>query len=968
MQEISPHSIQFQQECLTSFLVANKKNKHAMLCGSATTQPQCTSRFGMVLLGLLILIGNVWLVNSNELSLQNYLDLALRSYNENDFDTSIRYLQNALLISPNHVDVNGVLGSVYLAKSDVVKGIKHLEISLQYGGFSNSENIANYLHGLLLNREYSKGLAVFQQTVSKHSSNLRFFVNGILLYHHLERTQELYQCANQYLGRNLDNWLDIIRRMNEKGYLQLAENLGRNALKIFGENVELIFQIAVSLHFQNNFAEALQLYQSLVDRQPNNTLAINNIGAIHQVLGNNDEAKKYYGMCAERLRHEAGFLNNFGLLLLQGSKEDEIADGVKMLEQALEIDPYLENALVNLASYYLDQLSFARAEDLYRQALTVSESPKQVEICLATLMSPVVSSWSQMLNERKNMILRLQSLVDQGQASEKQYQELDATIDRIHFYIVYSGLNDRYIQESISQTYHLCIRNLSKMSSYLPPKPIALPMSGYRSSPEYGKSSRIKVGFMSKYFGVYEPHGMLLDGIMKYLPRSLFEVFVLTFRPNEGKYLSPIVAKSSDHVIFIPLVHALAFQQISDLRLDVVIFADTLCEPTTHFLAQTRMAPLQVAFWGNPVTSGSKFIDYFISSDFMEHPYRSRLPQQDEPYTEQVVLLPGQGIWYSSPDSSDSQEIIRFLNLSVAPQDETFQRTDFGLEDDWFIFFCPQSLFKLHPLFDKVLASILQESPKSHLVLTTGRKKIWTSVFLERLTKSLGPLTDRFHMIERITAQKFFALIKLADVLLHPFPFDGSRTSADSLSVGIPFVTLPSEYLRGRMGASLLRTLNLPELVAHNVSEYIQIAVRLSTDQSFYSSIKSLIVNRSWLIWNDMLAPYSWTSFLATSTGLPVPSWEKYLASFDLDVVKESNFRIIREQNQETFDLRWGKETWLLDQSGIPHLPQLIGDHELLPIFENWRVADPRVQNLWNPTRDHLLNLAHEHAIAGSVL
>ena len=33
----------------------------------------------------------------------------------------------------------------------------------------------------------------------------------------------------------------------------------------------------------------------------------------------------------------------------------------------------------------------------------------------------------------------------------------------------------------------------------------------------------------------------------------------------------------------------------------------------------------------------------------MEHPYRTRMPIEDEPYTEQVVLLDGQGIWYSHP-------------------------------------------------------------------------------------------------------------------------------------------------------------------------------------------------------------------------------------------------------------------------------------------------------------------------------
>ena len=58
----------------------------------------------------------------------------------------------------------------------------------------------------------------------------------------------------------------------------------------------------------------------------------------------------------------------------------------------------------------------------------------------------------------------------------------------------------------------------------------------------------------------------------------------------------------------------------------------------------------QIAFWGNPITSGSLSIDYFVSADVMEHPYRTRMPVAHEPYSEQLVLMEGQGIWYLRPD------------------------------------------------------------------------------------------------------------------------------------------------------------------------------------------------------------------------------------------------------------------------------------------------------------------------------
>ena len=99
-------------------------------------------------------------------------------------------------------------------------------------------------------------------------------------------------------------------------------------------------------------------------------------------------------------------------------------------------------------------------------------------------------------------------------------------------------------------------------------------------------------------------------------------------------------------------VHHLSFNlreariQMSELRLDVLIFADMMSEPLTYFLGLgSRIAPVQCLFWGNPVTSGGRNIDYFISGEHME-PERSNAESDIEQYSEQVLLLQGQGIWY----------------------------------------------------------------------------------------------------------------------------------------------------------------------------------------------------------------------------------------------------------------------------------------------------------------------------------
>ena len=640
-------------------------------------------------------------------------------------------------------------------------------------------------------------------------------------------------------------------------------------------------------------------------------------------------------MCVHKIKHlgicRSVLQNNYGALLLVLNQQET---GVHMLERALELDPGMENAMVNLGSHYQDEGLLTLAEDLFRRAANVSAQARLLHLRIALLLSPVVASWEEMVTQRNRLVAGVKDVISSGPPPAHLLSPLDSSMDRIHFYIVYSGLNDKVLQQDIARMYQLNIRNLSKTCKNAVPS-----FRGGNSNDDTNDDQsetpprRMRVGFLSKFFGVYEPHGMLLEGVMRYLPREMFEVLALPVVISD-KPLSPIVENSVDDVVFITLEHTNAFNQICDLQLDILVFADTLSEPMTHFLAHSRMATIQVAFWGNPVTSGSSYIDYFVSADFMEHPYRTRIALDDEPYTEQVILLPGQGIWYSSPNSADYVDMSLRFNITSS---RIFTREEFGFGADWFVFFCPQSLFKMHPLFDLVLADILRDNPTAHVVLTSGRRERWTTVFVERLQKSLGPDMKRCHFISRVSSEKFLQLLNISDVLLHPFPFDGSRTAADGIGMGIPFITLPAEYLRGRMGVSLLRTLNLPELVARNMSDYVRIATQMCNDPAYYRRIRGMLRERADLIWEDMEYPFSWTQFLATVSELSVPKWSTFIAGTGRDITLETELVNRRMENRKLFDQSWGSEAWLLSEDGKVVLPSSLAPSQKPAIFTNWQ-------------------------------
>jgi len=77
-------------------------------------------------------------------------------------------------------------------------------------------------------------------------------------------------------------------------------------------------------------------------------------------------------------------------------------------------------------------------------------------------------------------------------------------------------------------------------------------------------------------------------------------------------------------------------------------------------------------------------------------------------------------------------------------------------------------------------------------------------------------------------------------IALDPTPYNGTTTTFEALSMGVPVVTLRGKAHRSRVGASILTNLGRPEWVAGTEADYVQIAVRLASDRE---SLKSLRTN-----------------------------------------------------------------------------------------------------------------------------
>jgi predicted O-linked N-acetylglucosamine transferase (SPINDLY family) len=84
-----------------------------------------------------------------------------------------------------------------------------------------------------------------------------------------------------------------------------------------------------------------------------------------------------------------------------------------------------------------------------------------------------------------------------------------------------------------------------------------------------------------------------------------------------------------------------------------------------------------------------------------------------------------------------------------------------------------------------------------------------------------------------------------ADLFLDTHTYNAHTTASDALWAGVPVLTWPDEAFAGRVSASLLNAVGLPELVVPELEAYVATAVALARDHDRLAALRRrLAANR----------------------------------------------------------------------------------------------------------------------------
>ena len=173
-------------------------------------------------------------------------------------------------------------------------------------------------------------------------------------------------------------------------------------------------------------------------------------------------------------------------------------------------------------------------------------------------------------------------------------------------------------------------------------------------------------------------------------------------------------------------------------------------------------------------------------------------------------------------------------NRAIA--DARFSRAEWGLPEEGFVFCCFNNNYKIIPEMFDVWMRLLASVEGSILWLLEDNSAVAGNLRAEARARNVPP--EQLVFAKRISLPEHLARHRLADLFLDTLPYNAHTTASDALWAGLPIVTCLGKTFAGRVAASLLTAVGLPEMITRTLDEYEALARRVATNPQELALVK----------------------------------------------------------------------------------------------------------------------------------
>lgn len=527
------------------------------------------------------------------------------------------------------------------------------------------------------------------------------------------------------------------------------------------------------------FGEALDDYEKALAASPGVAGFHLNRAQALAALGRCDEALAAYDKTIALAPGDPGGHVEKANLLRRLSR---LEDSFACFNKALALDPRCEDAVAGRAATLLEA-GFRR--DALRDYETLAElrGDENHLIELRGFIRRQMCDWSLLSSERR----RIEENLSRGKDVASAFAILSVSDS-----------------EAIN----------SKAAALMAPRATVEPF------PPRPPGEKIRIGYFSADFHDHATAHLLVN-VLENADRGAFELIGFSFGPERDDAYRRRIAAAVDAFLDVRLLSDDAVANLArEKGVDIAVDLKGFTKGHRAGILARRAAPIQVNYLGYPGSMGVDYMDYIVAD-------RTVVPDDARAFfAEKVIHLPGA---YQPNDPGK------------AVSGKVFVRAEVGLPEDAFVYCCFNNAYKILPdLFD-VWMRILSRVPRAVLWLIADNEA--ASDNLRREAARRGIDESRLVCSPRLPLAEHLARHRLADVFLDTLPYNAHTTASDSLFAGVPVVTCPGQTFAGRVAASLLKAVGLPELIAGSLTEYEALAVELASRPEKLAALRAYLFN-----------------------------------------------------------------------------------------------------------------------------
>ena len=579
-------------------------------------------------------------------------------------------------------------------------------------------------------------------------------------------------------------WYSYSNTLIREKKFKEAEAISRKAIKFKPNFVTIHFNLGFILNEIGKFKEAELSYKKAITLKPEFVEAYYNLGATLQALGRTDEAVESYKKAIMLKPKFVEAHNNLGVILKDLGKFDDAEASYK---KAIEYKVDYAEALSNLGEV---QKSLGRIDDSLSNYKYAYQLKPDLDYLLGALIHLKMNFciWDD-LPKNINMLTKK---INNGEKASTPFALLSLIDDpSIHKKAAEIYSNDKFPRSNI-----------------------------FPRIPQYHGHEKIRIGYFSADFWNH-PTSYLTAELYENHDRKKFEIHAFSFGLDTNDKFNIRIREGVDYFHDVQTMSDYdVVKLVRSLEIDIAIDLKGFTGMNRQGIFAMSTAPIQVSYLGYPGTMAVDYLDYLIADRTLI------LKEKEKDYSEKIVYMPNS----YQPNVSKKSAFKSSLT-----------RQDVGLPNRGFVFCCFNNQYKITPLTFAGWMRILKATDGSVLWLLVSN--INAAKNLKKEAVKLGINEDRLIFANYIPNEEHLKRIQLADLFIDTLPYNAHTTASDALRMGLPVLTCIGDSFAGRVAASLLNAVRLPELITTSQDQYESSAIALAKNPEKMKIIKDKLIN-----------------------------------------------------------------------------------------------------------------------------